>query len=277
MMLLHAAALLSAAAPPPAPAAMGPCDVYAKAGSPCVAAHSLTRALYGKYDGPLYSVLNAATKATKDVGCKGPGGVADTAAQDAFCGSALCIVQRIYDQSLWQNHLGIEHGASTLHAPRNEQDRGVNFTAAGSKTTLGGAKVYAAFFTGDDSKSKTYVGQGYSNRSARGTSLGDETQTTYAVISGRHFNDGCCFGKRCPCRCSPTSGSCSLPVSQTTATRRTPHSSLCTPATTRAEPWRPSTWAMRTGRATRAPARRAPGSALISRLECSTAAATKRR
>ena len=31
----------------------GPCDVYAKGGAPCVAAHSSTRALYKSYDGPL--------------------------------------------------------------------------------------------------------------------------------------------------------------------------------------------------------------------------------
>src|SRR5678816_396948 len=32
----------------------GPCDIYAAAGAPCVAAHSTTRALYAAYSGPLY-------------------------------------------------------------------------------------------------------------------------------------------------------------------------------------------------------------------------------
>ena len=40
---------------PPRP--KGPCDIYAVAGDPCVAAHSTTRALYASYDGPLYQVL----------------------------------------------------------------------------------------------------------------------------------------------------------------------------------------------------------------------------
>ncbi|HXS67460.1 MAG TPA: arabinofuranosidase catalytic domain-containing protein, partial [Candidatus Polarisedimenticolia bacterium] len=31
----------------------GPCDVYAAANTPCVAAHSSTRALYATYNGPL--------------------------------------------------------------------------------------------------------------------------------------------------------------------------------------------------------------------------------
>ena len=31
----------------------GPCDIYAKGGTPCVAAHSMTRALFDSYAGPL--------------------------------------------------------------------------------------------------------------------------------------------------------------------------------------------------------------------------------
>ena len=41
--------------PPPRP--KGPCDIYAAASDPCVAAHSTTRALYASYNGPLYQVL----------------------------------------------------------------------------------------------------------------------------------------------------------------------------------------------------------------------------
>ena len=34
-------------------AAAGPCDIYAAGGTPCVAAHSMTRALFANYSGPL--------------------------------------------------------------------------------------------------------------------------------------------------------------------------------------------------------------------------------
>jgi len=44
-----------AGAAPPRP--QGPCDIYAAANAPCVAAHSTTRALYSSYHGPLYQVL----------------------------------------------------------------------------------------------------------------------------------------------------------------------------------------------------------------------------
>ena len=114
----------------------GPCDVYAKGNTPCVAAHSLTRALYSSYAGPLYNVMRMSDQTSKDIYVKNPGGVSDAAAQDTFCGNVTCIVQRIYDQTPMQNHLGIEHGASNLHPPRNAQDLGVNFTDARSKVRL---------------------------------------------------------------------------------------------------------------------------------------------
>src|SRR6476619_4975258 len=52
-------------AAPPRP--KGPCDVYAAAGDPCVAAHSTTRALYAAYTGPLYQVLRQSDGKTLDI------------------------------------------------------------------------------------------------------------------------------------------------------------------------------------------------------------------
>src|SRR6478672_1023292 len=53
-------------APPPRP--QGPCDIYAAAGTPCVAAHSTTRALYAAYAGPLYQVKRVSDNAVRDIG-----------------------------------------------------------------------------------------------------------------------------------------------------------------------------------------------------------------
>lgn len=39
-----------------AAAISGPCDIFGAAGTPCVAAHSTVRALYGAYAGALYEV-----------------------------------------------------------------------------------------------------------------------------------------------------------------------------------------------------------------------------
>ena len=39
-------------------AVAGPCDIYSSGGTPCVAAHSTTRALYSAFSGSLYQVSN---------------------------------------------------------------------------------------------------------------------------------------------------------------------------------------------------------------------------
>src|SRR5512136_1677447 len=94
--------------PPPRP--KGPCDIYAAAGDPCVAAHSSTRALYAAYNGPLYQVLRQSDGKTLDIGVVQPspgdaGGYADAAAQDAFCANTYCWISVLYDQSGKTNHL----------------------------------------------------------------------------------------------------------------------------------------------------------------------------
>src|SRR5512142_2398101 len=94
--------------PPPRP--KGPCDIYVAAGTPCVAAHSTTRALYASYNGPLYQVMRQSDGKTLDIGIVqpsegDPGGYADAAAQDAFCTNTLCRITILYDQSGKGNHL----------------------------------------------------------------------------------------------------------------------------------------------------------------------------
>ena len=91
----------------------GACDIYEKGGATCVAAHSMARALYGGYAGPLYQLAKH-DGSTADVHTVSMGGVADAAAHDAFCGEAAtskCFVRQIYDQSPRQNHLR----SSTAH------------------------------------------------------------------------------------------------------------------------------------------------------------------
>jgi hypothetical protein len=66
----------------------GPCDILAAGGSPCVAAHSLVRALYDAYSGPLYQVRRNVDNATLNVSALEAGGFANAAAQDAFCNAS---------------------------------------------------------------------------------------------------------------------------------------------------------------------------------------------
>jgi hypothetical protein len=104
----------------------GPCDVYAAGGSPCVAAHSTTRALYAAYNGPLYQVMRQTDGKTLDIGVVRPsaadgGGYADAAAQDAFCANTYCWITTLYDQS--------GHGNNLMQAPHG---------GTGSPTAMGG-------------------------------------------------------------------------------------------------------------------------------------------
>src|SRR3954466_1674831 len=80
-------------------ATTGPCDIYAAGGTPCVAAHSTTRALYGSYSGRLYQVRRSSDNSSRDVAVTSRGGTANAATQDSFCSGTSCVVTVVYDQS----------------------------------------------------------------------------------------------------------------------------------------------------------------------------------
>lgn len=159
-----------------------PCDLYAAGGTPCVAAHSTTRALYSAYNSRLYQVKRASDGATRDIGVLSAGGYADAAAQDSFCARTSCLITVIYDQSGRGNHL--------TQAPPG----GFNGPAAGgydnlaeasaAPVTVGGHKAYGVFIA---------PGTGYRNNNTNGIATGDQPEGMYAVLDGTHYNGGCCF------------------------------------------------------------------------------------
>src|SRR3954469_5439812 len=87
------------------------CDIYAAGGTPCVAAHSTVRALYGSYNGSLYQVRRASDNTTRDIGLLAPGGFVDAAAQDAFCAGTSCVITVVRDQSGHGNDLWYQGSA----------------------------------------------------------------------------------------------------------------------------------------------------------------------
>lgn len=175
-------------AAPPRP--KGPCDIYAEAAAPCVAAHSTTRALYASYNGPLYQVLRQSDGRTVNIGVVQPaatpvpdaGGYADAAAQDGFCANTYCWITTIYDQSPKHNDL--------VQAPRG----GFSGPAMGgfnnlpladmAPVTIMGHKVYGVFIA---------PGMGLRQNDAKGTAVDDQAEGQYWVINGHHYNNGCCF------------------------------------------------------------------------------------
>ena len=168
----------------------GPCDIYAAASDPCVAAHSTTRALYAAYNGPLYQVMRQSDGKTLNIGVVQPvaspvpdaGGYADAAAQDAFCANTYCWITTVYDQSPKHNDL--------TQAPRG----GFSGPAMGgfnnlpladmAPVTIMGHKVYGVFIE---------PGMGLRIDDAKGTAVDDQAEGIYWVINGRHYNSGCCF------------------------------------------------------------------------------------
>lgn len=162
--------------------AAGPCDIYSSGGTPCVAAHSTTRALYSSYRGPLYQVKRGSDGATIDITPSSTGGVANASAQDSFCAGTTCLITIIYDQSGRGNHLTQAPPGGFRGPESNGYDNLAS--AIGAPVTLNGQKAYGVFVS---------PGTGYRNNEASGTATGDEPQGMYAVLDGTHYNGACCF------------------------------------------------------------------------------------
>src|SRR4051812_2674651 len=170
----------SAQAPP---RQTGPCDLYADAGTPCVAAHSTTRALYASYNGPLYQVKRQSDGAVKDIGViADPGGFADAGAQDAFCAHTVCWITVLYDQSPMHNDLTqAPHGGFSGPGLGGFNNLPV---ADMAPITVNGHKAYGVYIE---------PGMGLRNNNPIGTAVDDQPEDQYWVINGQHYNGGCCF------------------------------------------------------------------------------------
>jgi Alpha-L-arabinofuranosidase B, catalytic len=155
-----------------------PCDIYGKAGTACVAAHSTTRALFAAYSGNLYQVKRTSDNTTLDIGALTAGGYADSAAQDAFCANTTCAITEIYDQSRMANDLGISPGGGAV----GSEDFGA--IASALPAMAGGHKVYGVYVS---------PGTGYRDLSAKGTAENGEPEGMYMVTSSQNVNNGCCF------------------------------------------------------------------------------------
>jgi non-reducing end alpha-L-arabinofuranosidase len=183
VLALGATALLTAASvvalsPAASAAGTGPCDIYASGGTPCVAAHSTTRALFGSYSGSLYQVRRWSDNATANIGVLSAGGYANAATQDSFCSGTYCTIVRIYDQTSRHNDLTIAPGGGA----NPTADQGAN--AAALPLIAGGHKVYGIYMS---------AGNGYRNNATNGVATGSAPEGMYMVTEGTHVNDRCCF------------------------------------------------------------------------------------
>ena len=175
---LASVALVASGSAPAHGAVTGPCDIYRNAGTPCVAAHSTTRALFGSYSGPLYQVRRSSDGATTSISPVSAGGVANAAAQDSFCAGTTCVITEIFDQSGHGNNLTQAPAGGAAGGPDNL----ANATAA--PITVGGHQAYGVFVA---------PGTGYRIDRTSGIATGDQSEGEYAIFDGTHFNGGCCF------------------------------------------------------------------------------------
>jgi non-reducing end alpha-L-arabinofuranosidase len=164
----------------PLPPESGPCDVYAAGGTPCVAAHSTTRALYRAYNGRLYQVRRSSDNTSRDIGVLTAGGSANAATQDSFCAGTTCVITVVYDQSGRGNDLWYQGSSVVPGSPQSSPAR-----ATTESLTVGGSKAYSLFINPGNS----YWRDGH----LTGVPTGSAPEGMYMVTSGTHVNGGCCF------------------------------------------------------------------------------------
>jgi len=158
-----------------------PCDIYQTAGTPCVAAHSTVRALYGAYSGPLYQLRRTSDGTTKDVPVSAAGGFADISVQTAFCMGTKCTISILYDQTSNKNNLLKSPVAHWLTSGGTEAD------ASQGQITVSGHTVHGIYVTGYSSN------VAYRNNATKGVAKGDQAESMYMVVDGKRFSDQCCF------------------------------------------------------------------------------------
>src|SRR5579883_2000155 len=149
-----------------------PCDIYAAGGTPCIAAHSTTRALYASYNGPLYQVQRASDKSYLNIGLISAGGVVNAGPQVSFCSGTTCTITKIYDQSPQHNDLPVSWGGFWHGPGPNGADVGANAMAL--PLTIGGHSAYGV---------KVTPGVGYRVDNAKAAPTGSQPEGIYMVTS----------------------------------------------------------------------------------------------
>ncbi|HYP77720.1 MAG TPA: arabinofuranosidase catalytic domain-containing protein [Polyangiaceae bacterium] len=168
----------------------GPCDIYASGSTPCAAAYSTIRRINSSYTGFLYQVRNNSSAKntgtggmTKDIG-QTADGFADTAAQDAFCGTTVCTFSLLYDQSGNGNNLPVAKKGNTAGGATGGED---DYESSATKGMLmvGGHKVYSLYMAAHEGYRLAAVGKNMPKGSA--------SEGIYELADGTHVGSGCCW------------------------------------------------------------------------------------
>jgi non-reducing end alpha-L-arabinofuranosidase len=156
---------------PDAGNSQAPGDIAAAAGTPLVAAHSMTRALYATYSGNLFQVRRASDGTTENIAPTVPGGYANMTTLNTFCAGTTCTVSMLYDQTGNANDL--------------PQATPANQPAVEYWSTSNGTQVPMAV---------TVNKQWLRNRAnTHKIPTGSASQTEYMVVHAAYFNNACCY------------------------------------------------------------------------------------
>ena len=146
-----------------------PCDALAAAGTPCIAAHSITRKLLEAYSGNLFQLGRFSDSSTLNVGTLASG-VANTSGIGAFCAGTQCYYKEIYDQ------MGTPSVGNNLSQATAADAAPLSFV------TISGASLPML----------ATVGKWYRNRTSTvNMPTGNAATTEYMVVGTADYS-GCC-------------------------------------------------------------------------------------
>lgn len=170
---------------------VGPCNLYGDAGTPCVAAYSMVRALSSDYDGPLYQIRSGSNSQnpgsggqTHDVSMTDDGFV-DASAVDAACDGTICTVSLIYDQSGRGNDLALADYDRSSQIPQENFEALIDRDDGYDQLTVAGHPVYSLYFEARRAYRLGRVGDG--------VPIGNEAQGIYLLADGTHYGSACCW------------------------------------------------------------------------------------
>jgi non-reducing end alpha-L-arabinofuranosidase len=165
-----------------------PGDVAKAAGTPFVAAHAMTRALFASYNGPLFKALRVSDNQERDIGVVAASGLVDLAALNTFCSGTTCKVTTLYDQSGNGNDMWRADDPNTNQPGTNKP---CDLMAIDYWQMSDGTKVPVVVETGAMWKDKS---QCLRNRDkTKNMPTGAKPQTTYAIFHAKYLNNNCCF------------------------------------------------------------------------------------
>jgi len=160
----------SSGPPPSVDGGAAPGDLAMSAGTPLVAAHSLTRAMYASYHGRLFQVRRGSDSKTQDISVTSSG-LVDLTSLNSFISGTTGYVSILYDQSGNGNDL-----------PQ---------ATAGNQPTIGfWSRADGTMMPMAVSVSRQYL------RNRTNTKLiptGAQSMTEYFVVNTKHFNADCCY------------------------------------------------------------------------------------